>query len=106
VGAEATAPEVAGRLGVSKQAAAKTLGLLEQQGYGERAVDSTDARRKVVRPTERGQDFLRQSVAVFEEIRAEWADRVGAERLEALHRDLWVLGADSARRLDLQSGLG
>ena len=106
VGAGATATEVAGRLGVSKQAAAKTLGLLEQQGYVERAVDATDARRKVVRPTERGQDFLRQSVAVFEEIRAEWADRVGAERLEALHRDLWVLGADSARRLDLQSWLG
>jgi len=106
VGAGGTATEVAARLGVSKQAAAKTLALLEQQGYVEKAVDTADARRKVVRPTERGEDFLRQSVVVFEEIRVEWADRVGAERLEALHRDLWVLGAGASRRLDVQSWLG
>lgn len=106
VGRGATATEVAGRLGVSKQAAAKTLALLEQQGYVEKAADTTDARRKVVRPTARGEDFLQQSVVVFEEIRTEWAAQVGAERLEALHRDLWVLGADSTRRLDLQSWLG
>ena len=106
VGAGATATEVASRLGVSKQAAAKTLTLLERQGYVERAVDTADARRKVVRPTGRGEDFLQQSVFVFEEIRADWASRVGGERLEALTADLRVLGADSARRLDLQSWLG
>ncbi len=106
VGSGATATEVASRLGVSKQAAAKTLSLLEQQGYVERAPDTADARRKVVRPTRQGEDFLRQSVVVFEEIRAEWAARIGPERLESLHDDLRVLGADSTRRLDLQSWLG
>ena len=34
------------RLGVSKQAAAKTIAALEQLGYVERLVDPDDARRK------------------------------------------------------------
>jgi DNA-binding MarR family transcriptional regulator len=106
VGRGSSATEVASRLGVSKQAAAKTLDLLERQGYVEREPDSADARRKLVRPTARGEDFLRQSVAVFEEVQAEWAERIGPRRLRALHEDLRVLGADSARRLDLQSWLG
>lgn len=106
VGRGSTATEVASRLGVSKQAAAKTLDLLERQGYVERAPDAADGRRKLVRPTSRGEDFLRQSVAVFEEVRAEWAERIGPRRLRSLHEDLRVLGGDSARRLDVQSWLG
>jgi DNA-binding MarR family transcriptional regulator len=38
-------------LGISKQAAGKTIDRLEQLGYAERAADATDGRRKLVRLT-------------------------------------------------------
>src|SRR5690348_17181097 len=43
----ATASEVGRRLGVSKQAAGKTIDRLEELGYAERFDDPTDGRRKL-----------------------------------------------------------
>ncbi|MFD8481711.1 MarR family winged helix-turn-helix transcriptional regulator [Kitasatospora sp. NPDC059673] len=54
----ATASEVGRRLGVSKQAAGKTVDRLEALDCAERAEDPGDARRKVVRLTPRGLDML------------------------------------------------
>src|SRR3954469_19699399 len=52
----ATASEVGRRLGVSKQAAGKTIDRLEELGYAERVDDPADGRRKLVRLTARGID--------------------------------------------------
>src|SRR5690242_8391193 len=80
----ASASEIGRRLGVSKQAAGKTVDRLEALGYAERADDPDDARRKVVRLTPRGLDMLARSAAGFEEIRARWAQVLGEQRLREL----------------------
>ena len=54
----ATATEVGRRLGISKQAAGKTVERLEALGYVERAGDGHDRRRKLVRLTPRGIEAL------------------------------------------------
>jgi len=106
VGNGSTTSEVAGVLGVSKQAAAKTIQVLEKQGYVERTIDSHDARRKLVVPTPKGEDFLRKSVEVFAEIRSAWDDAIGTRRLAQLEHDLDTLCGDMPVRLDAIGWLG
>ncbi|QKV75175.1 MarR family winged helix-turn-helix transcriptional regulator [Amycolatopsis sp. Hca4] len=96
----ATASEIGRRLGVSKQAAGKTVERLESLGYAERADDPADARRKIVRLTEHGVDALRKSAEIFDELRAEWARVVGPERIAALENDLRAVVGPAAYRLD------
>jgi len=96
----ATASEVGRRLGVSKQAAGKTVERLEALGYAERADDPDDARRKIVRLTAHGIDALRRSAEIFDQLRAEWAGTVGVERMRALETDLRAVVGVSAFRLD------
>ncbi len=103
----ATASETGRRLGVSKQAAGKTVDRLLALGYAERADDPTDARRKPVRLTPRGYDALARSAAIFDELRAEWVAALGAERVRDLEGALRnVVPADTAFRLDATSRLG
>ncbi|MFD7665078.1 MarR family winged helix-turn-helix transcriptional regulator [Streptomyces sp. NPDC059788] len=83
-----TAAELGRRLGVSKQAAGKTVDSLERLGYVERGADPRDARRKTVRLTDRGRDCLALSASIFDRLRADWAGRLGADRLRALEADL------------------
>ncbi|KDN20504.1 MarR family winged helix-turn-helix transcriptional regulator [Amycolatopsis rifamycinica] len=96
----ATASEIGRRLGVSKQAAGKTVERLEALGYVERADDPADARRKIVRLTAHGVDVLRKSAEIFDELRADWARTVGAERIAALENDLRAVVGPAAYRLD------
>ena len=96
-----TAIDLARRLGVSKQAAGKTLDGLERLGYVERATDPADARRKLVRLTDRGVDMLTRSARIFDELRAEWAERIGPERLRALEADLATVTGAEPFRLDV-----
>ena len=103
VGPGATASEVAARLGVSKQAAGKTLALLEQQGYVTRGTDPGDARRRTVVPTDRGRDLLARSAAAFADGVAGWEERVGADAVRDLHATLRRLDLAAATRLDLGS---
>ncbi|WP_232533960.1 MarR family winged helix-turn-helix transcriptional regulator [Plantactinospora sp. KBS50] len=101
-----TATELGNHLGISKQAAGKTVDRLVAIGYLERADDPTDARRKIIRMTERGRDGLRRSAAVFDELRARWVDTVGPDRLAALEDDLRVVAAANLHRLDVPGWLG
>ena len=105
VGNGSSISDVGRRLGVSKQAAAKTVDRLVQMGYLRLEPDPADARRKIVRPTRRGQDMLAQSARIFDEIQAEWAKRIGPRRIAQLHDDLVELAGSSALRLDGISGL-
>jgi len=57
----ATATEAGRRLGISKQAAGKTIDRLEALGYVKRADDDKDRRCKLVRITPRGLEALAMS---------------------------------------------
>jgi DNA-binding MarR family transcriptional regulator len=96
-----TAAGLGRRLGISKQAAGKTIDALEQLGYVERGPDPADARRKVVRLTGRAVDALERSALIFDELRARWAEVIGAGRLRAIEADLRKVTPSDAFRLDV-----
>jgi DNA-binding MarR family transcriptional regulator len=100
-----TASELGRRLGVSKQAAGKTVDRLADLGYVERADDESDGRRKLVRLTARGVDLLRTSAGIFDELRTTWVAALGASRVAELERDLRVLAPADGVRFDVAGWL-
>jgi DNA-binding MarR family transcriptional regulator len=82
--AGATASALGRRLGVSKQAAGKTVDRLTRLGYVERVADEADGRAKLIRLTPRGMDVLARSAAIFDDLRAEWVRALGPEQVRAL----------------------
>lgn len=78
------ASELGRRLSVSKQAAAKTIALLEDRGYVGRDSDAQDARRKRLLLTPRGFEVLQTGEKIFNELRTQWAEQIGMERLEMM----------------------
>ncbi|MEU2607626.1 MarR family winged helix-turn-helix transcriptional regulator [Streptomyces albus] len=100
------ASEIARRLGISKQAAGKTVDRLVALGYAERVDDPADARRRLVRLTGRGHDVLARSAAIFERLRADWAAVLGEERVSALEDDLRAVATPGAFRLDAAGWIG
>jgi DNA-binding MarR family transcriptional regulator len=101
-----TAVELGRRLGISKQAAGKTVDALERLGYVERESDPRDARRKLIRLTGRGIDCLRRSARIFDDLRASWAQTLGEERLRALESDLRRVTPPELLRLDVPGWFG
>jgi DNA-binding MarR family transcriptional regulator len=101
-----TAAELGPRLGISKQAAGKTIAALEQLGYVERTTDPRDARRRTVRLTDRGTDCLARSARIFDEPRDRWAQTIGAERLRRLEADLARVTPADLFRLDAPGWFG
>lgn len=91
IGAGATNAELATRLAVTKQAAAKTIASLEREGYVERSNDAADARRRIVRPTKRGRELLALSESAFEHAATVWRDRAGNEPIDRLGSTLHQL---------------
>lgn len=84
----ASASEVGRRLGVSKQAAGKTVDRLAAIGYVERVDDPRDARSKLVRLTPRGVDCLAQSAEIFDRLRASWVESLGDDRVRLIESSL------------------
>ncbi|WP_249999797.1 MarR family winged helix-turn-helix transcriptional regulator [Actinoplanes sp. M2I2] len=84
----ASASEIGRRLGVSKQAAGKTVDRLAALGYVERADDPADARRKLIRLTPRGLDVLTRSAEIFDSLRARWVATLGHERVVQVESSL------------------
>src|ERR1700690_847437 len=82
------ASELGRRLSVSKQAAAKTIAVLQERGYVAREPDPADGRRKRLQLTPRGTGLLREGEAVFDDLRRDWARRIGAEQLAELETQL------------------
>lgn len=101
-----TAVELGRTLGVSKQAAGKTIEALERLGYVERARDPRDTRRKIVRLTPSGVDMLARSARIFDELRARWAAVIGEERLRELEADLRRVTPRDVFRLDVPGWFG
>jgi DNA-binding MarR family transcriptional regulator len=101
----ATVSELGRRLGVSKQAAAKTAAGLERLGYVARRPHPEDGRAQILVRTARATDFLARSAAIFERGRAELAGRLGPERLAALEDDLAVIAGGQPWLTDLPGWL-
>jgi DNA-binding MarR family transcriptional regulator len=101
-----TAVELGRTLGVSKQAAGKTIETLERIGYVERARDPRDTRRKIVRLTPSGVDMLVRSARIFDDLRARWAAVIGDERLRELEADLRKVTPQDVFRLDVPGWFG
>jgi DNA-binding MarR family transcriptional regulator len=102
----ATAAEVGRRLGVSKQAAGKTIERLAELGYVTRAEPGSDRRQKLVRLTPHGVQALALSAEAFTRIRARWAAALGPDRVTALEADLRAMTPGQPLRLDIPGWLG
>ena len=80
--------ELAGLLGVSKQAVQQFVDELVREGAVERIVDPADARGRIVQLTARGVAFLEEGNRVKRQIEARYARRIGRIRLQALNEAL------------------
>ncbi len=102
----ATATEVGRRLGISKQAAGKTIDRLASLDYVARGDDLRDARRKQVRLTAAGLEVLRLSAEILGDLRAEWSTILGAQRVRTLEGDLRKVTSTTGIPLDVAGWLG
>ena len=100
LGGAESASDLGRRMSVSKQAAAKIIGVLEQRGYVGREPDESDRRRKSLRVTERGLRMLREGEQIFDELRDEWEREVGAAALSNLEDALRSFVGTKVIRLD------
>jgi DNA-binding MarR family transcriptional regulator len=76
--------ELAGRLGISKQALNYLLGQLERLGYLERRPDPDDLRSKRLALTARGTSAAHVIREAVGEVEAAWAERLGPKRFAQL----------------------
>ena len=95
-----SASELGRRMSVSKQAAAKTIAVLQERGYVARDVDPTDGRRKRLQVTERGFAMLREAEEIFDDLRDRWAQQIGEDQLALLEARLADLVGNAGVRLD------
>ena len=94
------ASELGHRLSVSRQAAAKTIAVLQERGYVTRDTDPRHARRMLLQVTPLGFEVLRQGEATFDELRDQWERQIGPAKLENLETHLAALVGDPAVRFD------
>jgi DNA-binding MarR family transcriptional regulator len=102
-GAE-SASELARRMSVTKQAAAKTIAVLEERDYVTREADPVDRRRTRLRVTKRGDELLRAGDEVFDGLRREWEKQVGIGAISDLERALRELVGTRTIRFDATNG--
>ena len=93
-----SASELGRRLSITKQSAAKTIAVLQERGYVTRDTDPRDGRRKRLQVTALGLEVMRQGEAVFDELRDQWAQQIGAAELHRMEDHLTALvGAQPVR---------
>jgi DNA-binding MarR family transcriptional regulator len=83
-----TASQVAPRLGMTKQGAAKLLQTLVDEGYVEQGPGADDARRRPFVLTRRGREAVELSVRIQHQIEQRWRDSVGERRMGTTRRTL------------------
>ncbi|NMO04127.1 MarR family transcriptional regulator [Gordonia sp. TBRC 11910] len=106
LGGGATAVELAERLGVTKQAVAKTITRLEEGGYVARAVDAADSRRKLITPTERGRALLVASARAFDDALDAWRAQAGEVAITGMIATLRAVQRGESVPLDLGAWSG
>ena len=87
-------------LGVTKQAAAKTIAVIEERGYVVGDPDPDDGRRRRLTVTKEGEALLRAGEEIFDELRQGWAEEIGKKRLADLEAALRELGIEAPSRFD------
>ena len=85
---------LAARLGVTQQAASKSVADLERRGYVERTADPDDARARLVSLTARGEAVIGAARDQRAAVTGELAERLGPRRVEAARRLLLDVVAD------------
>jgi DNA-binding MarR family transcriptional regulator len=100
-GGATTASELARRRSVSKQAAAKTIAVLQERGYVVSAADPQDPRRNRIEVTGLGFEVIREGAAIFDELRDQWEKQLGERELAVLEEQLTAFVGDAA--VDLQA---
>ncbi|MFF1305472.1 MarR family winged helix-turn-helix transcriptional regulator [Streptomyces sp. NPDC058307] len=94
----ATVTELAGHLGVTKQAASQLVDEIVRKGYAERRPHPGDARARLVVLTERGWACTRAAEeAAAEAVRA-WTDVLGEGEVRALRERLGRIAPDGPIR--------
>ncbi|MFD7652749.1 MarR family winged helix-turn-helix transcriptional regulator [Actinosynnema sp. NPDC059797] len=95
-----TAVELAGHLGVTKQAATKTVAELVDWGYVRRTAHPTDRRAQALELTGKGRAYLDLADALWGELEEEFAATVGSERVAAVRGALeaYLEGAEGGLR--------
>lgn len=101
-----SASELGRRLGISKQAAGKTVEKLVSIGYAERAGDASDGRRKLIRMTPRGRDALIRSARIFEQLQDQWTKTLGERRMRELESALRTVVPAGRFGLDVAGWFG
>jgi len=96
----ADASQLGRAMSVTKQAAARTIAVLEERGYVVRESDPTDRRRMRLRVTERGLAMLHEGESIFDEIRDRWEGQIGTSAVETVEMALRQLVGDDVIRLD------
>ena len=80
--------DLAAWAGMTRPSMAQLVDELEADGLLERQPDPTDRRAKLIRLTPAGWDAIRAGRAIIARIEADYAERIGAERFEAM---CWAL---------------
>lgn len=75
---------LAARSGMSRQAINHLISHLERAGYIERYTDPGGGNARLLRLTRRGRQLYERMEAVSASVEAEWAQQIGASRLEEL----------------------
>ena len=83
--------ELAEAAQVTTQTAGFLVNQLERAGYVERVPDPSDARAKLIRLAERGQQTAALAAEAVARVEAEWAEHLGGHRYAQLRRILTQL---------------
>ncbi len=76
--------ELAERAQITKQSMGYLVDSLEERGYLERIPDPDDRRASIILRTERGWAVERAAREGIRRLEADWADRLGVERMQQL----------------------
>jgi DNA-binding MarR family transcriptional regulator len=89
--AGARVTELAEQIGTTKQAVGYLVDYLEVRGFLERVPDPRDRRAFIVRRTEKGWRVNQTARRLVEEVQADWAARIGPEKMTKLREMLGEL---------------
>lgn len=90
--------ELAVLLGMTKQACSKLVSTMVDAGYLDQGAEGHDGRRKQICLTGRGRSLLAEVESIYREREQQWAQVIGADRVELLRSDLESLLLDPATR--------
>ncbi|MGK5683547.1 MarR family winged helix-turn-helix transcriptional regulator [Actinoplanes sp. URMC 104] len=95
-----SASELGRRLSITKQSAARTITVLEERGYVVTEPDPRDARRKRLQVTALGHEVMRTGESIFDELREQWARRIGPDEFAVFEKHLMTLVGTVPGRFD------